>query len=220
MDIASVISDFELSIIKSVDEMLGVDIEGCFFHFSKALKTKVDKSHFKSRYENDQLFQNFIKECGALAHCPLEDIEKGLDHIENKFIFDDDEAYEFKEKFLKYIREYWIFGCYPPTVWNCWGRSDDLTNNNQEGYNSRTNRTLRQIHPSPGILLCHVRSEIKLSEQTAAQARNGIEKPRGQRLYKTLAARRLDVKKNYLKEKINGTADIGEFLSTMGHNII
>ena len=65
-----------------------------------------------------------------------------------------------------------------------------------------------------------MRSEIKLSEQTAAQARNGIEKPRGQRLYKTLAARRLDVKKNYLKEKINGTADIGEFLSTMGHNII
>ena len=122
--------------------------------------------------------------------------------------------------FIEYIRTYWINGCYPPQVWNCWSRSEDLTNNNQEGYNAKTNRCLRQIHPSPGILLCHVRSEIKLAEQTAAQARNGIEKPRGQTKYRTKAETRLAMKKEYLKEKQNGTADIGEFLSNMGHNIM
>jgi hypothetical protein len=46
LEIKSVISDFELAIIKSVDEMLGVEIDGCFFHFSKALKSKVDRSRF------------------------------------------------------------------------------------------------------------------------------------------------------------------------------
>ena len=78
LNVSSVISDFELNIIKAVDDMLGVSVEGCFFHFSKALQTKVEKSHFKTRYENDLSFQHFIKECGALAHCPLEDIEEGL----------------------------------------------------------------------------------------------------------------------------------------------
>ena len=52
-DVAAVISDFELNILKAVDDMLEIDVEGCFFHFSKCLKTKVDKRHFKTRYEND-----------------------------------------------------------------------------------------------------------------------------------------------------------------------
>ena len=130
-DVASVISDFELNIIKSVDDILGVDIEGCFFHFSKVLKTKVDKKHFKTRYENDPEFQKFVKECGALAHLPLDDLEKGIKHIEEKFAFEDEKANDFKGYFLKYIQEYWIDGCYPPQVWNCWGRTEDLTNNHQ-----------------------------------------------------------------------------------------
>ena len=219
-DVAAVISDFELNILKAVDDMLEIDVEGCFFHFSKCLKTKVDKRHFKTRYENDLKFQQFIKECGALAHLPLEDLEEGLAKIEDKHIFEDDEANSFKEYFLKYIRDYWIFGCYPPQVWNCWSRSEDLTNNHQEGYNARTNRVLRQTHPSPGILLCHVKAELKLAEQLVAQARVGIEKPRAQPKYKTLAKRRLQMKKMYLEEKRKGNADIGSFLANMGHNIM
>ena len=117
-DVASVISDFELNILKSVDDILGVDIEGCFFHFSKCLKTKVDKKHFKNRYENAPHFQSFVKECGALAHLPLDDLENGLEHIENKLSFDDEEANDVKVYFLRYIKEFGIDGSYPPQVWN------------------------------------------------------------------------------------------------------
>ena len=90
----------------------------------------------------------------------------------------------------------------------------------QEGYNARTNRALRQVHPSPGILLCHVRSEIKLAEQVIAQARVGIEKPRAQPKYKTLAKRRLQMKKMYLAEKRTGNPDMNSFLANMGHNLM
>ena len=55
--VQSVTSDFELNIMKSVDEMLGADILGCFFHLKKALKTKVDKKGFKSNYDNDPIFR-------------------------------------------------------------------------------------------------------------------------------------------------------------------
>ena len=218
LNITSVISDFELNIIKGIDDMLGVDVEGCFFHFSKALQTKVEKSHFKTRYEKDLSFQYFIKECGALAHCPLNDIEEGLRIIEAKYNFDDDEGQEFKAYFIKYIRDFWINGVFPPQIWNCWARSQDLTNNAQEGYNSRTNKTIKQVHPSPGILLCHIRNEIKLSEQTVREARIGIEKPRAQPLYRKLAERRLKIKKIYQDEKKKGVANLSEFLSNIGHN--
>ena len=43
-DIDSVISDFELNIMKSIDDMLSVAILGCFFlHLKKIFKTKCDK---------------------------------------------------------------------------------------------------------------------------------------------------------------------------------
>ena len=133
LDIASVISDFEMNIVKSIDDMLESPVEGCFFHFSSALKSKVDKGKFKKRYEKDSKFQSFIKQCGALAHLPLVDLERGIQYLEEHFIFEDSEAKDFKAYFMKYIRSYWLYGCYPPSVWNCWGRSEDLTNNNQEG---------------------------------------------------------------------------------------
>ena len=71
LDVASVISDFELNIVKAVDEMLETKTEGCFFHFQKNLQEKVDKKGFKTRYEKDIAFQKFVKECRAIAFVPL-----------------------------------------------------------------------------------------------------------------------------------------------------
>ena len=130
-DIDTLICDFELAIVKAFDDMTNCKIETCFFHLAKALKTKVDKKGFKTLYETDIFFQGFIKQCSALAHLPLADLEKGLTHIENKFNFNDKRTSEFKTHFIDYIRDFWINGCYPPSVWNCWSRSQDLTNNNQ-----------------------------------------------------------------------------------------
>ena len=65
-----------------------------------------------------------------------------------------------------------------------------------------------------------MKAELKLAEQLVAQARVGIEKPRAQPKYKTLAKRRLQMKKMYLEEKRKGNADIGSFLANMGHNIM
>ena len=133
-----------------------------------------------------------------------------------KHNFDDEKGIEFKSYFINYLRTYWLNGCLPPQVWNCWSRTEDLTNNHQEGYNAKTNRVLRQTHPSPGILLCHVRSELKLAEQLLAQARVGIEKPRAQPKYMKLAKRRWQIMKIYQDEKKGGKADISSFLFNMG----
>ena len=150
LNVKSILCDFELNILKSIDTMLECDILGCFFHNKKCFHRRMDKRGFKTRYENDDKFYEFINHCSALSHLPIEDIEAGLDYVEIRFTFEDQEAADFKMDFIKYIRDFWINGCIPPRVWNVFGRSEDLTNNNQEGYNSKFNKELKETHPSPG----------------------------------------------------------------------
>ena len=150
LKVESVICDFELNILKAIDQMLECDILGCFFHHKKCFHRRMDKRGFKTRYETDDHFYEFINHCSGLSHLPIEDIEAGLVYIEKKFEFEDVEATEFKADFIQYIQDFWIQGCLPPRVWNVFGRSEDLTNNNQEGYNSKFNKELKETHPSAG----------------------------------------------------------------------
>ena len=95
-----------------------------------------------------------------------------------------------------------------------------MTNNNQEGYNSKMNKSLEHKHPSPGILLCHIVQGIKLAEGEIAKIRVGINKPKQQPKYKRLVERRLMIKQSYIRDKSRGQEDIGAFLSDIGHNVM
>ena len=59
-----------------------------------------------------------------------------------------------------------------PRTLNTFGRSDYFTNNNQEGYNSKFNKELKETHPSPGILLCHITEQITLAEEKLKKNEN------------------------------------------------
>ena len=174
LDVKSVLCDFELNIMKSVDVMLQCEILGCFFHLKNCFQRRVDRNGFKTQYERNENFRKFINECSALSHLPIDDVEEGLKHIDDKYHFEDDNTQKFKDEFIKYIEDFWIRGCLPPPVWNCFGRSEDLTNNNQEGYNSRINKELKETHPSPGVLLCHVRAQIILAEEKLVAIKTGL----------------------------------------------
>ena len=220
LDIDSVFCDFELNILKSIDVMLQCPILGCFFHHKKCFQRKVDRKGFKTMYENDEHFKSFINQCSSLSHLPIEDVEKGLEHIRKKFNFNDERTTEFKEEFLKYILDFWISGCLPPRVWNCFGRSEDITNNNQEGYNSKFNKELKDTHPSAGILLCHIKAQITLAEERVVRVTAAVPKPAQRITYNNLAKKRLRLKKNYISDKNRGVATaIEDFLSNIGHSV-
>jgi hypothetical protein len=56
------ISDFELNILKSADEMLlGIVVLGCFFHLSKAIWKKVQVSGFATQFDEQEDFHKFVK---------------------------------------------------------------------------------------------------------------------------------------------------------------
>ena len=92
---------------------------------------------------------------------------------------------------------------------------DSSTNNNQEGFNCKINKELKQIHPNPWILTSFIRKQIKLSEQDLIKIQNGLSKPKKRKLYKKLAKRRKNLKKNY-----QITKDIPTFLAAMGSNLL
>ena len=148
--VQSVLCDFELNILKVCDTMLKVLVCGCFFHFKTCFQRRVDRNGFKVKYERDEKFREFINQASGIAHLPIEDIEIGLDIIKEKFDFEDEATNSFKDDFLRYIRDFWINGAIPPKVWNVFGRSTDLTNNNSEGFNSKFNKELKESHPPPG----------------------------------------------------------------------
>ena len=218
--VSSVISDFELNILKSVDSQLKTQPTACFFHFKNTFQRRSDRKGFKSRYEKDEHFHNFINQSSAVFYLPIALVEKGLKHVESKFQFEDEKAQTFKADFMKYIYNFWVNGPIPVKVWIVFGRSDDLSNNHQEGYNSKFNKELNVTHPSPGVLLCHVKSQITLSEEKLIQIQAGLKRPAQRRAYKILAERRLNLKKNLLEaleRKDDNAIDI--FLTSMGHNV-
>ena len=224
-NLEEIITDFELNIHKSIDDMMpDIDILGCFFHLAKAFKKKVDIKHMKMHYENNDKFRKFIKQAIALSSLPLDDLQLGVQWLKDNVIFDDEKENVFKREFIQYIEDYWINGCFPPFVWSTWSRTDDYTNNNQEGYNSRMNKELKQIHPSPGILLSFIRKQIILSQHRIAESKVAKPKPRKLKKHKTMADTRSDLKVNYQKARkmrnVNVAELVGEYLSIMGHNVI
>ena len=223
-NVEEIITDFELNIHKAVDDMLpSVCILGCYFHLAKAFKKKVDKKNMKRNYETNDKFRRFIKQAIALSSLPLDDLQVGLDWLKDSITFVDEKEATFKTEFLKYIEDYWINGCFPPHTWSTWNRATDYTNNNQEGFNSKMNKELKQTHPSPGILLSFIRKQILLSHHKIAESKVA-EKPRKMNKHKKMAHKRFDLKKSYENAKIAKNVNIkqlvGEYLSIMGHNIV
>ena len=147
----------------------------------------------------------------------------GLNTLKLFLKFEDENTEKFKTEFLKYVKEYWIEGCYPPQVWLNFQRSGDETNNNQEGMNSRINKELKQTNPSPGILLCFIYKQLRCAETQRAEASVGQTKPRQKLKIKKIAQRRYTLKVQYKFERKLPGADQGQllqsYLSDMSQNV-
>ena len=67
----SVMADFELAVIQSLEMQLpGVEIQGCYFHFSQCLWRKVQALGMADLYKNDADTRNFIHKAAALPFIP------------------------------------------------------------------------------------------------------------------------------------------------------
>ena len=168
--------DFEIAIHQAFEALF--KLRGCYFHFSQAGWRKVQKGGMVVSYMNEKCFRDFIRSAIALAFLPLNQIEAAIDDLRTVDFEKDSLCYEkmcaFKTEYLDYIESTWIYGNFKPKLWNQWKKSSNLTNNNNEGYNSRVNKMLAVHHPNPWVLLCMLVKELIRAEMEALWIKVGF----------------------------------------------
>ena len=118
-------------------------------------------------------FRDFVRSVIALPFLPLNQIEAAIDDL-NQVEFDRDEAIKFKNEFIKYMEDAWLYGNHTPKMWNHWRKTKRITTNN-EGYNSRINKIISVTHPNPWVLVCTLQKELLRAETEVLYLRVRIE---------------------------------------------
>ena len=155
--------DFEESIHVAFERFF--KLKGCFFHFSKAIWRRVRKLKLVRAYMNDKKFKTFVRSLVAIPFLPLNQIREALRSLAVTEFPRELESSKFK--LIEYLEKVWLVGKFPPKMWNLWGKSKELTNNRNEGYNSRVNKIVASYHPNPWILLNKVIKELLKAETDA-----------------------------------------------------
>ena len=148
--------DFELAIHRAFEVLF--KLRGCYFHLSQAAWRQVQSGGVVIAYMGNKEFRNFVRSVVALPFLPLNQLEAAIDDLK-AIDFDKETAsyaqiVKFKEEFLCYVEKVWIYGNFEPKMWNQWKKATNLTNNNNEGYNSRINKIISATHPNPWVLVC------------------------------------------------------------------
>ena len=185
--------DFELAIHRAFETLF--KLKDCYFHFSQAAWRKVQKGGMVVSYMSEKKFRDFIRSVVALAFLPLNQIEAAIDELKAVEFEKDSPAYEqmtkFREEHLEYIESTWLYGSFQPKLWNQWKKSRNLTNNHNEGYNSRINKILSVFHPNPFVLVCMLVKELGRAEVEALWIKAGNpKKTKMSTLYEKLVFRR------------------------------
>ena len=193
----SIRTDFEVGAMKAAAAAWKVVPKGCYYHYTQAGWRYVQNHNMASAYlnDNDEEFKLLIKCILSLPHVPLNDVQETLDILGNRE-WDFNESVEkeaFKEKFLGYVRDFWVNGVIPPQVWNCFHRKVDLTNNNNESHNNYLNNAVKEAHPSPAVLTVALVKELTLAETKLNKVKSGSQRV-VKKIYLKLNNRRDNIK--------------------------
>ena len=160
--------DFEVAIHRAFEVVF--KLSGCYFHFSQAGWRQVQKGGMVVSYMNDKVFRDFIRSVIALPFLPMNQMEAAIDELRELEMDKESDTYEeisqFQQKFLDYVESTWINGSFAPKLWNKWKKCSDLTNNQNEGYNSQMNKILFSTHPNPWVL--ELPAPVPSSPQTSS----------------------------------------------------
>ena len=213
----SIRTDFEVGAMKAAAAVWKVVPKGCYYHFTQGGWRYVQSHNMASAYlaDNDSEFKLLVKCILSLPHVPLNDVADTLDILSKReWNFNESiEKEDFKNKFLGYVKDYWLDGVIPPQVWNCFHRKVDLTNNNNESHNNYLNNAIKEAHPSPAVLTVALVKELTLAETKYNKVKSGSQRVLKKK-YSDLNQRRENIKKMYYK------MDRIEYLSQMGNIVM
>ena len=200
---ASVVTDFEMALIKAFSEVFpSAARTGCFFHLSQCIFRQVQGNGLLTQY-NDNEFSLFIRSLAALAFVPVDDVADSFDALTDAGYNDQAEPVVnyFEDNFIgrpdrRGIRKQPTFSI---ASWNVYERvleSLPRTNNSVEGWHNGFQRSLMCSHPTVWRLIEHLKKEEGLQRFSMTQALAGQIVPT-RKLYRTCNTRISNVVNDY-----------------------
>lgn len=177
--------DFELAIKNALETVFpGVDVSGCFFHFTQNIWRRIQANGLQDRYAQDVGFVTEVRMIAALAFVPENDVDRVFGLLSNNL----DPALDV---ILDYVEENYIGAIrrgryrrprFPYTMWGVHDRVvNDLprTNNAVEGWHNRFNRHVGCHHANIWKIIDVIKKEEDISgvELTHIQQGRNIGNP-------------------------------------------
>ncbi|KAI1714458.1 MULE transposase domain-containing protein [Ditylenchus destructor] len=169
--------DFESAEIGAIRQVFpNTQLEGCFFHFQKAVLRYVYKQGNKCLYDKNNKFRNEVGTVAAIAFVPISDIDIRFSEI-SEWV----EQSEFRDQLVPLVEaiEIVYIGTLirdnkrrqpriPRQIWNVYERvksAQPKTNNAIEAFNGQLLRTVSASHPTIWKLIHAMRVEYRASLQ-------------------------------------------------------
>ena len=160
-------------------------------------------------------FGSFIRAVIGLPFTPLERLEEAMGILEKMAKATTGARKSFCHQMLKYLRNVWLDGSIPRSVWNMYEHIGVTTNNNAEAFNFKMgNKKKISKHPNPYVLADVMKAEFKDGCDTAVAETVTSHK----RKVDTNAKKLKDKKKGLMKDLGKRNIDLQTYLVSMGAN--
>ena len=171
--------DFELAIKNSLEIVFpGVQVKGCYFHFTQNIWRKIQANGLQERYQQDVQFVEEVRMIAALAFVPENDVRRVFHGLSNNIDASLDVIMDYiEETYIGMVRR----GQprrprYPYSMWGVYDRVQDelpRTNNSVEGWHNRFNRHVGVHHADIWKIIDVIQKEEDLSRVELVHIQQG-----------------------------------------------
>uniref|UniRef100_A0A914V780 MULE transposase domain-containing protein n=1 Tax=Plectus sambesii TaxID=2011161 RepID=A0A914V780_9BILA len=174
-DMTKIVMDFEYQAIQSFIDVFGVEVEGCFFHFSQAITKNANRLDIFDKIAWSRLKKQHYVMLHALAFLPPGDIPLGFDAL-TQVISQHNHHSDFSE-LLMYMEETWVaplchsgypaLGKFPPLLWSVHTRmltNEEHINNKIKGWHNRINNFMEHSHLAFYVFMDELKKFFQVKE--------------------------------------------------------
>ena len=198
-----------------------VRIRGCYFHFSKAILSKIKDLGLFTPYKNDRRLNQFIRKFIAIGFLPVfyvrQKFHQVLQEASTRLLVC---RFTNLSVFLNYFEATWLHQ-FPPNIYNVYARQSTLrTINACEGYKNRLNtRVGRRIHPNFWVFVKSLQNEENLARRSYRRFQLGYQADIPQRKkWRNLNAMICNVKQRFEMQSLD-TDEYWDSISEICQNL-
>ena len=198
---AHIVTDFEAGILAAVRIVLpGARVEGCYFHFAKAIWKHVQTLGLVRAYNRNPRMRLLIRKVVCIGFLPLNLVRMNFQMLRNNAVHLI-RIHPALNRFFGYIERTWVNrnARFPPRLWNVFRRQMEFrTNNAVESYNRKWNDIVGVRHPSLFLFIRSLKNQQVIHETEKQNMLNGLPPPLRRRKWRRLEERIDRVKAQYM----------------------